>query len=392
MMRRLWQFRAAMRARSGGFGKQHKTIVFMPADAPVATVYHADNGLDFVTVLSDSLSCAVVVFNDQHKVTGFNLRAEQLTNAAASQVIGQGIESLPEPLQSPVKQAFATGQADHAQFMLRNGKGERISISASATPLWDDGKISGCVLVANDITAVRKWEGNMRRLDRLHSVGTLSASMAHEIKNAFVAVRTFVDLLLEKQQGLELGELVRQELGRIEALVGQMLKFSGPPRPAMTSIHLHFVLGKSMLLVQHLLEEKKIQMTRAFGASTDAMEGDADQLEQAFLNLFFNAIDATDAGGRLEISTESLPANTTIEGLTANGQPYLKVVIRDSGVGIPAENMLRLYEPFFTTKSEGTGLGLAITRRIIHEHQGTITVQSEPDKGTAFTLVFPTRG
>ena len=120
------------------------------------------------------------------------------------------------------------------------------------------------------------------------------------------------------------------------------------------------------------------------------MQADPDQLQQALLNLIFNALDAMADGGRLQVSTELLPAHSKIAGLPSNnGEAYVKVVIRDSGVGIPTENMGRLYEPFFTTKPDGTGLGLAITRRIINEHQGMISVQSELNKGTSFSLIFP---
>jgi signal transduction histidine kinase len=223
-------------------------------------------------------------------------------------------------------------------------------------------------------------------------MGTLSASMAHEVKNAFVAVRTFVELLLEKNQEADLAEIVRQEMNRIDSIVGQMLKFSGPARPTFASVHLNFVLNKSLLLIQHLLEEKKIKLTRSFAHEADLVDGDGDQLEQALLNLFLNALDAMGENGRLTVATESLPADTKIEGLPpVKGGHYLRVVIQDSGVGISPENMERLFEPFFTTKPEGTGLGLAITRRIIQEHHGVITVKSEPNQGTEFSLILPAR-
>jgi signal transduction histidine kinase len=113
-------------------------------------------------------------------------------------------------------------------------------------------------------------------------------------------------------------------------------------------------------------------------------------LEQAFVNLFFNALDAMGKNGRLAVSTELLPPGTKIAGLTqGKSKPLLRIVIQDSGIGIASENMDRLFEPFFTTKPDGTGLGLAITRRIIQEHRGVITVQSESEKGTAFSLVLP---
>ena len=230
----------------------------------------------------------------------------------------------------------------------------------------------------------------MRRLDRLHSVGTLSASMAHEVKNAFVAVRTFVDVLLEKNPQADLGDVVRREMGRIDAIIGQFLKFSRPAAPAFDHIHLHPVLNKSLALIHHLLNERQIEVTRAFAAAPDSLVGDTDQLEQAFLNLFFNAMEAIGKNGRLTVTTSIVGADAEVSGLPPHRtQPYVHVAVQDSGTGILPANMSRLFEPFFTTKPEGTGLGLPMTRRIIQEHHGLITVQSELNRGTRFDVLLP---
>lgn len=233
----------------------------------------------------------------------------------------------------------------------------------------------------------------MRRLDRLHSVGTLSASMAHEVKNAFVAIRTFVDLLLEKNQQADLADIVRLEMGRIDSILGQMRKFSGPAKPEFSSVRLHLLLDKSLQLIQHLLADKKIKVTRAFAASPDTVQGDHDQLEQALINLFFNALDAMKPNGVLTVSTQIIPEASGIAGLPHHKEgPYVRVTIQDNGTGIQPENMERLFEPFFTTKPDGTGLGLAITRRIIQEHHGVIAVESELNKGTMLSFTLPAGG
>jgi two-component system sensor histidine kinase HydH len=367
----------------------------MPIDVPVAIAERQNDGLDFVSVLRDCLNCAVITLDERRVVNAFNPRAEQLTGLRADQAAGHGPDALPAPLQQIISEAFATGlPISERRVVFRDQSRGDLAIQAGAVCIRDaDGEISGLVLVLNDLSTVSKWESNMRRMDRLHSVGTLSASMAHEVKNAFVAVRTFVDLLLEKNQEADLAEIVRMEMQRIDSIIGQMLKFSGPAKPAFASVHLHLVLDKSLLLIQHLLEDKKIKLTRSFGASSDLVEGDQDQLEQAILNLLLNSLDAMETGGRLEVLTEILPASARVEGLPpGEDRRLLRVVIRDSGIGIPPQNMQRLFEPFFTTKPDGTGLGLAITRRIIQEHQGVISVASDLNKGTAFSFILPVRG
>jgi two-component system nitrogen regulation sensor histidine kinase GlnL len=364
----------------------------MPVDAPTLTAERDNDGLDFVSVLRDCLSCAVITVSERRTVNSFNPRAEQLTGLKAERVLGNDFKLLPEPIQQIINETFSNGQpASERRLILHDQKRGALAIQVSATPTRSPtGIFSGVVVVLNDISSVRKWESNMRRLDRLHSVGTLSASMAHEVKNAFVAVRTFVDLLLEKNQEADLAEIVRLEMNRIDSIIGQMLKFSGPAKPTFASVHLHFVLNKSLLLIRHLLEDKKIKLTRMFNASPDLIEGDQDQLEQALLNLLFNAFDALGENGKLEVSTELLPGDAKIDGLPpVKAKHLIRLVIRDNGIGIPAENMERLFEPFFTTKPECTGLGLAITRRIIQEHHGVIAVNSEPGKGTSFSIILP---
>jgi signal transduction histidine kinase len=113
-------------------------------------------------------------------------------------------------------------------------------------------------------------------------------------------------------------------------------------------------------------------------------------LQQAFVNLLLNALEAMGPNGTLSVATNFLPASTVPDGPPeAEMGTQLRLTIQDNGIGIPPEHMARLFEPFFTTKPNGTGLGLLITRRIIQEHRGTITVESQPDKGTSFQITLP---
>src|SRR5262249_20356588 len=153
------------------------------------------------------------------------------------------------------------------------------------------------VVLLKDFSSTKKLEHNLQRLDRLASAGTLSAGMAHEIRNAFVAVKTFIDLLLEKNKDDELAELVRHEMKRVDSIVSQMLKFSGPAQPAFASVSLHKVLDRSLRLAQHRVEGRLIVFERQFQAESDSMKGDDNQLEQAFVNLLLNAVEAINAAG-----------------------------------------------------------------------------------------------
>ena len=224
-------------------------------------------------------------------------------------------------------------------------------------------------------------EQSMRRLDRLASLGLLSAGMAHEIKNSLVAVNTFVGRLLEGGQDREFSETVRRELRRIDTLVSQMLRFAAPGRNEFATVHVHDLLDHSLRLVEHQIKGKFVSLNRRYAAAPDTVSGDEYQLQQAFMNLLFNAIEALGMNGTLTVSTEISGEKT--------GERRMRIHIQDTGLGIAPENLPHLFEPFFTTKKNGTGLGLAICQRIIHEHDGDITAQSEVKKGATFSISLP---
>jgi signal transduction histidine kinase len=224
-------------------------------------------------------------------------------------------------------------------------------------------------------------EQNLRRLDRLASLGLLSAGMAHEIKNGLTAIQTFIELLLQKGEDRELAEVVGRELKRIDSLAGQMLRFAAPKAAKSATIHVHEILEISLRLLQHQIDGKLISLKRDFKAAPDTVRGDEFQLQQAFMNLLFNAIEAMGTNGTLTIATET--------SKDARGERQLQIQIRDSGAGISTENLGRLFEPFFTTKKNGTGLGLAISQRIFNEHGGNISAKSEINKGSTFSILLP---
>lgn len=221
-------------------------------------------------------------------------------------------------------------------------------------------------------------QGNLRRLDRLANLGIVSASVAHEIKNGLTAINTFVEILLEKGEDKEMAQVVRRELKRIDQLVTQMLRFSSPKPTVRSSISVHQVLDHSLRLLEHQMADRVIVLKRDYQATADRVYGDESQLQQAFMNLLMNGVEAIGNDGELTVFTE----NHT----DANGRRHLKIHIRDTGPGIAPEFLTRVFEPFFTTKKNGTGLGLAICQRIAQEHQGQVDVQSEAGSGSNFII------
>lgn len=347
--------------------------------------------LNFPDVLRETLCSGLVVLDSQRRVALFNSGAAAITGLDPTKVLLQPAQALPAELAKELVTALESplGQERTREIILtRSPRADSIVRVSTHVERSPDGRPARVIAVLNDLTAVRAFEQSMRRIDRLASIGTLSAGMAHEIKNAMVAVKTFVDILIRNHQDAQLAEVVDREMKRINAIVSQMLRFAGPAKPTFAPIRVHEVLEQSIRVMEHQLEGRKISLHRELRAAPDLVRGDGYQLEQVFLNLFFNALDAMGPDGRLTITTDIMPAGQS----DIIGMPALRVRVQDSGVGIPPENLGRLFEPFFTTKASGTGLGLAITRRIIQEHRGLIQVDSQPGQGATFSVLLPLAG
>ncbi len=222
-------------------------------------------------------------------------------------------------------------------------------------------------------------EMRIGHLEQLAHVGMLAGHAAHEIKNALVGVKTFVDLLAREHQGSELAALASAEIVRIQSLVSQMLQLAAKPQTSWAVVHLHDLLQQTIALVHRPLGAKRLTLETSFSCGPDTVHANSDQLKQAFLNVLLNAVDASHVGGTIQVRTRA-----TKRGMFC-------VEFQDSGVGIRPENLPQLFQPFFTTKPEGTGLGLSITHGIIQEHNGTIEVASLPNEGSTFTFQLPLR-
>ena len=330
-----------------------------------------------LSLLQECFACGVIVVGARKRIVACTAEAAEHLHQDAAKLLNAPLSSLPAPLAKLIQETVRSGKAIlNREIPL----GHATALRASILPVTTHKSLE-IVVVLNSLTSTPVFEQNLRRLDRLAGLGTLSASMAHEIKNGMVAIKTFVDLLAQKGQDTELTEVVGRELERINALATQMLRFAAPNRAAFTTVRIHDVLDHSLRLMQHQISGKLISLQRHYKADPDTVRGDDAQLQQALMNLLLNALEAMGTNGVLTVNTE------TVKGERSERQ--LRINIQDTGVGIAPENLEHLFEPFFTTKKNGTGLGLAISQRIALEHHGSIRVQSEPGKGSRFSLSLP---
>jgi len=347
--------------------------------------------------LLENLTTGVIAAGADERVTVFNNEAGQITGLDPRDIIDASLDNLPERLREVLCDTLRTGdRQEHGELTLPAGDHNVVVRASSSIFHGQQGEMLGALVVLTDITALKRLELQIRRSDRLASLGTLSAGMAHEIKNPLVSIKTFAQLLPERYQDSDFREtfsnLIGHEIDRIDSLVNQLLRFARPAKPVLAPMHVHDVLEKSLQLVGHRLYQKEIKLTRSWEADVDTIRADADQLEQVFLNFFLNAMDAMNRGGELSVGTEIRSADEWVAAISGtNGGPHevLRVTIRDDGEGIRSEDIPHVFDPFFTTKDYGTGLGLSVVHGIIQEHGGQIEVESELAKGTAFHILFP---
>ena len=250
-------------------------------------------------------------------------------------------------------------------------------------------RVIGALAVFQDLSEKKRFQEEVRRMERLASVGTLAAGLAHEIKNPLVSIQTFVQLLPERYQDTHFrdgfGQVVRAEIDRINRLLQNLLEFSRPRPCHIGEVAVHDLLERALTLIENELHKREIQITRRYGEQVPRISADAEQLHQVIFNLLQNAMQAMD---RTEKTIIISTAGATIE--TATGRHAgVELRISDSGHGIDENDLPHIFDPFYSTKANGSGLGLSICHSIIEEHGGSIQATSQPGQGTTFTVRLP---
>jgi signal transduction histidine kinase len=231
----------------------------------------------------------------------------------------------------------------------------------------------------------KKINEQLVRSAKMATLGQLSANIAHEIRNPLTSIKMRLYTLEEQLKHNPLAQedlgIINEEIGRMEKTVKNFLDFARLPEPNFQKNDIHAILERTINLLLPKANSQNIAISKIFDVRNPQVNADREQLQQLFLNVMLNAIEAMPQGGALEVATQTCQDRKLNEAL--------EVKIKDNGVGIPLELGHKLFEPFFSTKTEGTGLGLFIVSKIIKVHRGTINLESRPEKGTLVTMRFP---
>ncbi len=353
-----------------------------------------DNALLYNQVLSmknysedilQNMSNAVIMADSDLVISGMNKMAEELLRQNRSKMVGSSVSELLAfcPQFSVIEKSKSTQKGYSLEARLMH-ESESTPISISTGLLrGNDQEILGIICIISDLTLIKELQGQVEQANRLSSLGTMAAGIAHEIKNPLVSIKAFSQMLPaywdDDTFRTKYQTIVIPQIDRINELCFSLLRLGKPQRPQLGIHPLSEIIDRVIELLDSERKAKRTKISREF-EMPDRIMCDPAQIEQVFFNLILNALQALSEPGKgeLKVSIAKAPGG------------YIKAMVQDNGDGISELGVSRLFDPFYSTKKGGTGLGLSIVYKIVDEHRGRILVDSKLGVGTTFTIYLPT--
>jgi PAS domain S-box-containing protein len=338
-------------------------------------------------VVQSSPNCVLVV-NCDGTIRIINEMNENFFELDKDEVVGLPASAVFEAPVAAIIQEAIEGRIEEGRELVIRKKGrEKAVLSVSSSQLKGrDGTVLGAVLIARDITEAKRSEEWMRRMDRLTSLGQLSAGIAHEIRNPLASINFNVQFLARQMNPDEKTRRIIDDtltgVDRIKGLVKGMLDFCRPAPPILKSESINRAIEDAVSLLDSQFRKHNVRVELALAPEAPDVVFDNQQIHQVFVNILLNAMQAMPQGGTVRVESR-------VEQDPKRPRRQLIVSFSDSGVGIPKEEFPKIFDPFFTTKPEGTGLGLSIAHKILEQHRAVIEVRSRVGQGTTFILRFP---
>ncbi|WP_409294982.1 ATP-binding protein [Peribacillus sp. SCS-26] len=307
----------------------------------------------------------------------------EITKYTRNELIGQNHSILnsghhPVSFFREIWEAIQEGRIWKGEILNKAKDGTLYWVDTTIVPFMDEqGRAYQHISIQYDITEKKKTEEVLGKAEKLSLVGELAAGIAHEIRNPLTTIKGFVQLLKNTPDESKLlyADTILEEIDRINYIVSEFMVFAKPHAVYFSSCNICEILQSVISLLEAEAALKGVIITYQ-GSGDAVIYGERNQLKQVFLNLIKNAIEAMPHGGEVRLAA-------------GNAGSAVTVTIEDTGIGMSQEQIKRLGEPFNTTKPAGNGLGLMVSYKIIHNHHGTILVESESEKGTRFHISFP---
>lgn len=339
----------------------------------------------------DAIVDPIALIDRNEKILRANRGFGRALDLSIQDIIGRSYVALlgESPNGDPVAESLADGvsRTREVRYPLLSG------VQQVTTSPYTEGGAAGVVLILKDVSERREQEERILLASRLADIGQLAAGVAHEINTPLASIALRAESLLKAAEDPRLVAVdtfknfprylktIDEEIFRCKKIIGGLLDFSRVRPPEVRETDINNIAEKAADLVGHQMKLKQISVGVALDPALSRVQADDGQIRQALVTLLMNALDATPAGGRVEIATRRGPGDA------------ITLSVTDTGVGIPPEALDKIFSPFFTTKpvGQGTGLGLAICHGIVTSHGGDIRVESELTKGTRVSIILPTR-
>jgi PAS domain S-box-containing protein len=332
----------------------------------------------------ESLNDGLAVLDRNGRVVRWNRPMEELYGVRHEEAVGQALTGLVDTDVVALLREAPDGAAYYKIPLLsRHQPPRRLLVNVGMTPLRDShAGVVGTIVIIEDISSRVQLEEQLQISEKMASIGLLAAGVAHEVNTPLTGISSFTQMLLEgaspDDPKTAVLEKIERQTFRAAKIVNGLLNLARPAQVDSGPCDVNTVINDVLSLLEHQFKNSSIQVRKELAAAGPAVQAIEHKLQQVFLNLFLNARDAMPKGGWLTIVTRQEPGVAIVE-------------VGDTGSGIPAEQLSRIYDPFFTTKAigKGTGLGLSITYGIVQEHGGTISCDSQVGHGTRFTIQLP---
>lgn len=346
---------------------------------------------NFTSSILESTPNAILTIDQNSRIAAINRKTEEIIGVPRKKILGKKIgEVFDGEMFDLLNKAVEDRQAiDLEEIGWQRKDGENFIFSVNTSLLTDkENRVQGTIVSIQDYTEIKKTEELMHRMDKLSSLGQLSAGMAHELRNPLACINFNVQLLAKNLQKDHNTQAILDDTGeaieRIKILVQRVLDFTKKGLPSFRLGYLYEAVAEAIELISMELKKKNIKINLNLSKELGPLIFDPIQMQQVFVNLLMNAMQASPESSTVEISGK-------IERRKNQGTDELVISIADQGHGISQQNLTKIFDPFFTTKPEGTGLGLSIVHKILDEHNAKIDVKSKPNKGTTFIMRFPMR-
>ena len=364
---------------------------------------HAQDELVRLATAIDQAAELIFITDTAGNFQYVNPSFERVTGYCREEVIGKNVNILKsgkhgESFYRQMWQVISGGRVWRGKLVNKRKDGTLFYEEASITPIRDTGgKVVSFVAVKRDVTKMTMLEGQLRQAQKMEAIGTLAGGIAHDFNNILSSIMGYTELaVLDSPEGASWVQHLNKVLRashRAKELVNQILTFSRHEEHELVPVDIKTILYDTLKLLRASLPTT-IEIRRHIAAEKRTILADPTQIHQVIMNICTNARHAMrEQGGVLEVRLEEASGNTefSIDFPSLRPEDYLMLSIRDSGHGMPAAMIERIFDPYFTTKEkgEGTGLGLAIVHSVVQNHGGHIRVQSEPGKGTCFFIFFP---